>query len=165
MSTDTNFKIDADQSSEALAKGAGRNDLTVSLHNNIDGSIKVLPNVEHGFVKFIEKDDEVKSGGDWKLRVKAAGAGSNAVLNVTMPNGSGWAIMAATPVNKSDYFRVAHSKDGYKNVNSAKVAADRNKKHYHEDGVYSEDHNGYKAVITISGRSPATCNIVFKELG
>lgn len=165
MSTDTNFKIDADQSSETLAKGAGRNDLNVNLLNDTKGSIKVNYRVNHGEVKGKGNEDyEVKAEQEWELEVEAKGAGSNVVLNVTMPNGSGWAIMAATPSNKDDYIKVAHNDTGYSSMDEAEKAADSKDKHYGDDGYYDENHNGYNAVIRIHGSKPAICKIVFKEI-
>ncbi len=115
MSTDTSFTIDVNQLIKDIFGGnTHRNDLAVGLYNDVEGLIKVDYYLDHGSIVDISKGNAVSSQSLWEIGVHAKGAGSNITLNVTMPNGSGWAIMAATPSNKENYFKVAHNKNGYK---------------------------------------------------
>ncbi|WP_219079159.1 hypothetical protein [Vibrio parahaemolyticus] len=111
MSTDTSFTIDVNQLIKDIFGGnTHRNDLAVGLYNDVEGLIKVDYYLDHGSIVDISKGNAVSSQSLWEIGVHAKGAGSNITLNVTMPNGSGWAIMAATPSNKENYFKVAHNK-------------------------------------------------------
>ncbi|HCG8492139.1 TPA: hypothetical protein NKA38_004034, partial [Vibrio parahaemolyticus] len=124
MSTDTSFTIDVNQLIKDIFGGnTHRNDLAVGLYNDVEGLIKVDYYLDHGSIVDISKGNAVSSQSLWEIGVHAKGAGSNITLNVTMPNGSGWAIMAATPSNKENYFKVAHNKNGYKDAKSAHKAA------------------------------------------
>ncbi|EGR1094993.1 hypothetical protein EFU33_18265 [Vibrio cholerae] len=165
MSTDTSFTIDVNKLIHDIFGGnPHRNDLAIGLYNDTDASIKVDYYLEHGSIVDISKGNTVHSQSLWEIGAHAKGAGSNITLNVTMPNGSGWAIMAATPSNKENYFKVHHNKNGYKDARVAHKAADKDGKHYSTKGIYDEDHNGYNAVISITGESPAACCIVFEKL-
>ncbi|USD95725.1 hypothetical protein CTT30_06285 [Vibrio coralliilyticus] len=135
--------------------------MAVGLYNDVEGLIKVDYYLDHGSIVDISKGNAVSSQSLWEIGVHAKGAGSNITLNVTMPNGSGWAIMAATPSNKENYFKVAHNKNGYKDAKSAHKAAEKDGKHYSTKGIYDEKLNGYNAVISITGETPAACCIVF----
>ncbi|WP_462162938.1 hypothetical protein [Pseudoalteromonas xiamenensis] len=164
MATNTNFTINVnDLISSVFGSNRDRNDLAVGVQNECGETIKLDFYVDHGSLRDADDGNKVAQGELWEAGVHAKGAGSNITMNITMPNGSGWAIMAATPVNKENYFKIATSESGYSSSKAAYTAADKTSKHYSSDGIYDGTHNGYNAVVSMTGDSPAACTIVLEK--
>lgn len=153
--------LDADKLIEYLFKSnRNRNDLAIGIQNDTGGECQVNYHINHGNLKKVSTKGKIKEGEVWKAGVEAKGAGSNIVLNITMPNKSGWMVMAATPVNKENYFKVSTNKHGYDSPNHSMGSKD---KHYSSDGYYEKTANGYHMSINITGDSPATCKILLSK--
>ncbi|WMN61935.1 hypothetical protein NI389_19220 (plasmid) [Pseudoalteromonas xiamenensis] len=164
MATNTNFNINVnDLISSIFGSDKERNDLAVGIQNQCGDSVKVNFYVDHGSLRDMDDGDKIAQGELWEVGVHAKGAGSNITMNITMPNGSGWAIMAATPVDKENYFKIATSETGYSSSKDAYKAASGKSKHYSGDGIYDETFNGYSAVVSMTGESPAACTIVLER--
>ncbi|MDF9390613.1 hypothetical protein EXZ60_17695 [Vibrio sp. 1151_11] len=149
---------------ESSIDSPNRNDLTTTVKNDLSiGEIIIHKMVEHGDLIYVTKSSHIKPGEEWKVDIEAKGAGSNVVLNITMPNQSGWAIIAATPANKSNYFKVQHNKYRYNDAQDAEDAAEKQDKHYDTSETYDEVANGYKAIINITSETHAHCSIVFRD--
>lgn len=149
---------------ESSIESPNRNDLTTTVKNDLSiGEIIIHKEVIHGDLIYVTPSSQIKPGEEWKVDVEAKGAGSNVVLNIAMPNESGWAIIAATPANRSNYFKVQHNKYRYNDTKDAAFAAEKQKKHYDTSETYDEVANGYKATINITSETHAHCSIVFKD--
>ena len=153
--------IDADKLiKDIFGSDKNRNDLAVGVYNDCGSPLKVGYYVEHGNLKHVPAGDLIPSHDEWKAGVHAVGAGSNMTLNITMPNGSSWAIMAAAPVNKQNYVKIDASSTSFGNVKEAYKKADKQPKQYSSSSI-KETHNGYTAIVHITNESPAACTIVF----
>lgn len=167
MTTETSIEkdvkdlIDADKLiKDIFGKDKNRNDLAIGVYNDCDSPLQIGYYVEHGNLKSVPAGGLILSHEEWEAGVHAVGAGSNITLNITMPNGSGWAIMAATPVNKQNYVKIATSSSGFDSGKEAYKKADKEPKKYSSSSV-EETHNGYTAIVHITNESPAACTIVF----
>ena len=165
MGTDTNFNIDVNQLiTSVFGSNKDRNDLAVGIRNATKSTISIDYYIDHGSLRDVDGGNKINPGELWEAGVHAKGAGSNITMSIEISgNESGWAIMSATPVNKQNYFKVQHSKTPYSSSKDAYKAADKTKKHYSDDGIYDESHNGYTAVISMTGESPAACTIVIED--
>ncbi|MBW8184127.1 hypothetical protein [Shewanella nanhaiensis] len=164
MSTDTNLNIDVVQLIKSVfGSNKERNDLAVGIRNDTGKELHVNYYVEHGSIKEVSSSSKILPEELWECGVNAKGAGSNIGFSLTMSNGAAFAIMAATPSNKQNYFKISHNKNGYKSAKVAWNGANKNDKHYSGDGYYEDDYNDHHMEISITGTSPAACTIVISE--
>lgn len=161
MATNTDFEINVNELiSNVFGGDRERNDLASGILNEAGNTIRLNYYVHHGSLHEVSEGNKIPQGEQWDAGVHARGAGSNITFNISMPNGSGWAVMGATPSNKQNYFKISHSATGYDSAKDAYKAADKTSKHYSDNGIYDETHNGYRLVVSITGESPAALSVV-----
>jgi hypothetical protein len=164
MSTDTNLNIDVNQLiKDVFGSNKDRNNLAIGIRNDTDKELHVNYHVEHGSLKEISSSTKILPEELWECGVDAQGEGSNIGFSLTMSNGAAFAIMAATPSNKQNYFKISHNKNGYTSAEKAWDGANKNDKHYSDDGYYEDDYNDHHMEISITGVSPAACTIVISQ--
>jgi type 1 fimbria pilin len=169
MTTETPIKNDAKDLididkliKDIFGSKKSRNDLAVGVYNDCNAPLEIGYYVDHGDLTSASASGTIEVDGTWKAGVHAVGAGSNITLNVTMPNNSAWAIMVATPVNKENYVKIATSPHPFKDNKDAYHHASKEHKQFASSSV-NETHNGYNAVVHMTGNSPAGCSIVFSD--
>lgn len=143
----------------------GRNNLAVVIENGteieFDVNFQVNRGVYHashgsnilGAVPFQEGDSPQAT--NYEIAFEAEGAGCNVVLALTKKGStdpSYW-IMAATPVNKDNYFKWSTSSD-----------VDSQDKNYSSNGFKDFDDGNLQFEISITGSSPAVCTVTIAEV-
>lgn len=141
-----------------------RNDLAVVIENGTEFEFDINFQVNHGNyhsshgsnilggLPFQEGDKPQAT--NYEIGFNAAGAGCNVVLTLTnKTSGSAYYIMAATPVNKENYFKWSTSSD-----------VDSQNKNYSSNGFQDFDDGNLQFEISISGSSPAQCTVTIAEV-
>lgn len=140
-----------------------RNDLVFVIENGTEFDFDVNFRADHGnyndshgsrlsAIKFEEGGHPKAS--DYELSFQAAGAGCNVVLTLTCPaKNRMYHIMAATPVNKENYFKF-----------KVLVPFFDDDKNYSSNGfkTFTDDH--FEFEISITGTSPSVCKVLIREI-
>ncbi|WP_422090718.1 hypothetical protein [Tenacibaculum ovolyticum] len=141
-----------------------RNDLAIGVKNNTTTEINIDYYIDHGSLKKIKSTDanKIAAGQIWEAGIIAKGEGSNIGLKIETSTVS-FAVIAATPSNKQNYFKFSHSKKGYHSGKTAWKAANKHDKHYSDNGYLNETYSQKNILINITGESPATCCITISD--
>ena len=140
-----------------------RNDLAFVIENGTEFDFDVNFRADHGHyhdshgsrlsaIKFEEGGHPQAS--DYELSFQTAGAGCNVVLTLSCPaKNMVYSIMAATPVNKENYFKFR-----------VLVPFFSDEKNYSSNGfkTFTDDH--FEFEISITGTSPAVCKVLIREI-
>ncbi len=139
-----------------------RNDLAVVIENGTEFEFDINFRVDHGnyhsshgssilsALKF--EDGTAPKVTNYEIGFVAAGAGCNATLTLTTGNRQ-YFIMAATPVNKENYFKFSQAND-----------LDDKDKNYSGDGFKTFRDGNLQFELSITGSSPAVCTVYIKEV-
>ncbi|AZZ96132.1 hypothetical protein [Pseudoalteromonas sp. R3] len=145
----------------------GRNDLVVTVQNETRYELTIYTHTEHGKLKKYPTDNRVAVNGQWEGGVEAQGAGSNLTLGINVqgnqPHCFGWAVMSATPPNKTNYVKVAYNDSGFSSGSEAYKSADSQSKHYANDGYYTNVRHDVEIIVSISQDSGASSTIIVRE--
>ncbi|SEC82426.1 hypothetical protein SAMN04489761_3688 [Tenacibaculum sp. MAR_2009_124] len=175
VETNVNFDIDPIQLiKDIFGSDKDRNNLAVAIENGTNKEWKVEWNndVGHGDFHDSKGNSKLKAinpytskavkSEDFELGFKAVGAGCNVAIKIKLNDKSDsyFGIMAATPVNKTNYVKAKYYE---KNMSFEKLWDDLDDmdKHYGSEGALNVKNKTktVNAEITIEETSPAACII------
>jgi hypothetical protein len=159
---------------DVMAGHLDRNNLAVEVENGTSQVQFINHKMMHGELKSTNGNHRLGSvdpTGEnvkptvYELGCEAEGAGCNIGLVIQgYPKNVRFVVIAATPSNKDNYFKLHHSTTARDSTEEYWNDADKEDKHYSGDGYAHLTVDGFRVTALITGTSPATCFIEISDV-